>query len=101
MAILGGNALVTCNSFDGIITQIQWFLDGEVVENLPPSQVNTVFNTELRIGLLELNNLTHGFNISIIQCRATFDSGMTATSSAVLVLIQGLLVLCWCRLVML
>ena len=86
---LDADTTVTCNSLEGSINSIQWLINGTLVE--PSAQVNPVFDTEHGIGLLQLKNFTLNFNSSRIQCRASFDSGITETSTELLlILVQGL-----------
>ena len=74
-----------------MIESIQWIINGTRIENLPPSEgtiLNSTFNTEFEIGILEFNNLTMDYNMSRIRCTTDFG----ASSIVVMLLVKGLAV---------
>ena len=75
-----------------MIQNIRWLINGTVAINFPPSQVIFEFSTEFRIGILTFDNLTFDYNMSRIQCIASFDSQVISSEVTVL-LVQGLSVL--------
>lgn len=96
VATVMGDAVFTCycGGIDSIITDIQWLVNGSVPDE--DLKVEVIFYSELQFGTLQFNNLTLQYNMSRINCIATFDTGVMATSSdVVLLLVQGLST--WCR----
>ena len=95
MAPLDGSAQFICSSDDVTIESIIWFINGTALGNLPPSEVEVepIFNPTFRIGLLEFNNLKLEYNMSRIQCHATYETTTVVSSPVTMLLVQGLSVL--------
>ena len=90
---LGGGAVFNCfSSSNDNLDTITWSINGTVLSVIELfANVSTTFSESTRSGSLIIRNLPMDFNVTRIQCTATFISSAVAVSSSVAVLlIQGM-----------
>ena len=91
----GGNAVLVClpSSTDGLIVRIKWLFNGTVYDGSSVN-VSTTFSETTRTGRLILRNISKDFNATRIQCTAFTSIHMAVTSSAAVLVIQGMWIIC-------
>lgn len=92
----GGAAFFNCLSLSGCddrILDIQWLVNGILLENTNLTNVNTTLvflsNCGVRVGILSFTNIPLEYNVTSISCRAELNSGRNITARTVVLLLQG------------
>ena len=90
----GGSAEFRCIVEWHTVTDIQWIVNGSLLENLELTGVRTELGLEVGVGVLYFENLPSEYNETTIRCRARFTTSLgvqgTSTSpGATLLLLQG------------
>ncbi len=87
--IPGRDPVLNCASISGIITSVEWLINGTQLEDLSFTNVETEFSQLSRQGILIFRNISVEYNNTNIQCRATLSNGETVDSNNFTLLIQG------------
>ena len=87
----GANGSFTCNSHFGDVSDIEWIINGSVIDSHESVPFQEGFDPDDEIGTLHFTNISLSYNATMVQCGVYNSMSDLALSNSAELLIQGIL----------